>query len=120
MKPGGSSTRCGCGLRRKENRPPVYIGIDEKSFRPGQKSYVTLICDLVKGTVEWVGEDRKAATVAAYFDQFTPAQLEEIEGFAMDMWRAYTKAVVDGIPDGEARSAMTASHVMQEVNEAWT
>jgi transposase len=106
------------GLQRKENRPPVYIGIDEKSFRPGQKDYVTLICDLVEGTVEWVGEDRKAATVAAYFDQFTPAQLAKIEGFAMDMWRAYTKAVVEGIPDGEAKIIYDRFHVMQEVNEA--
>lgn len=106
------------GLRRKEKRPPTYVGIDEKAFRAGQASYMTLICDLRLGTVEWVGEDRKASTVSAYFDQFTDAQLAKIEGFAMDMWRAYTKAVTDRIPGAESKIIYDRFHVMQEINEA--
>jgi transposase len=106
------------GLRRKPHRPPVYIGIDEKAFRAGQAAYMTLLCDLERGTVEWVGEDRKASTVAAYFAQFTDEQLAKIEGFAMDMWRAYTKAVTDTIPDAESKIIYDRFHVMQEVNEA--
>jgi transposase len=106
------------GLQRKEVRPPVYIGIDEKAFRAGQASYVTLICDLYRGNVEWVGDGRTAATVGAYFAQFTDAQLAKIEGFAMDMWRAYTKAVTAQIPDSADKIIYDRFHVMQEVNEA--
>lgn len=106
------------GKQRKERRPPAYVGIDEKAFRAGQASYMTLICNLQTGHVEWVGDDRKAATVAEYFDQFTDEQLAKIQGFAMDMWRAYTKAVTDAIPNAEEKIIYDRFHVMQEVNEA--
>lgn len=106
------------GLERKAKVPPRYIGIDEKAFRAGQASYMTIVCDLIKGNVEWVGVDRKAETVAAYFDQFTDEQLEKIDGFAMDMWRAYTKAVRDRIPDADNKIIYDRFHVMKEVNEA--
>jgi transposase len=106
------------GLRKKEHQPPTYIGIDEKAFRAGQASYMTLICNLQTGHVEWVGDDRKAATVAAYFARFTDAQLATIEGFAMDMWRAYTKAVMAVIPGAEGKIIYDRFHIMQEMNEA--
>jgi transposase len=106
------------GVARKAKVPPVYVGIDEKAFRAGQASYMTVVCDLENGTVEWVGMDRKAETVNEYFDQFTDGQLAKIDGFAMDMWRAYTKAVRDRIPDSEAKIIYDRFHVMKEVNEA--
>jgi transposase len=106
------------GLRRKEHRPPAYIGIDEKAFRAGQGSYMTLICDLMRGTVEWVAEDRKAEAVTKYLDQFTDDQLAKILGFAVDMWRAYTKALNQKIPDAESKIIYDRFHVMQEINEA--
>jgi len=46
------------GLSRKRRRVPEYLGIDEKSFAKGHR-YETVICDLSKGTVECVIEDRK-------------------------------------------------------------
>jgi transposase len=106
------------GLARKPKVPPRYVGIDEKAFRAGQASYMSIVSDLVKGTVEWVGPDRKAETVAEYFDQFTDEQLEKIDGFAMDMWRAYTKAVHDRFPDADSKIIYDRFHVTKEVNEA--
>jgi transposase len=106
------------GLSNKASTPPRYIGIDEKAFRAGQASYMTVICDLEKGTVEWVGPDRKAETVVEYFDQFTSEQLAKIQGFAMDMWRAYTKAVRERIPEADDRIIYDRFHVMKEVGEA--
>ena len=106
------------GLERKPNVPPAYIGIDEKAFRAGQASYMTVVCDLQRGKVEWVGEDRKAETVTAYFDQFTDEQLGRIEGLAMDMWRAYTKAVQQRIPGADEKVIYDRFHVMKEINEA--
>lgn len=106
------------GLERKTNEPPTYIGIDEKAFRSGQASYMTIISDLQRGKVEWVGEDRTAETVAKYFDQYTSEQLGRIEGFAMDMWRAYTKAVQERIPGADDKIIYDRFHVMKEINEA--
>ncbi|MDX1583176.1 MAG: ISL3 family transposase [Thermoanaerobaculia bacterium] len=105
------------GLKRKTSQPPTYVGIDEKSFSIGH-SYMTVICNLETGKVDWVGEDRTAEAVTEYFDQFTDEQLSRIEGFAMDMWRAYSKAVRDRIPDAEAKIIYDRFHVMQEVNKA--
>jgi transposase len=106
------------GMARKPKRPPAYIGIDEKAFRRGRDSYLTIVCDLVEGKVEWIGDDRKAETLNAYFDQFSDAQLARIDGFAMDMWKAYTKAVRERIPEWESKIIYDRFHVMQEVGKA--
>lgn len=106
------------GLSRKPAVPPSYIGIDEKAFRAGQGSYMTVVCDLKRGKVEWIGRDRTAECVKEYFDQFSNEQLAKIDGFAMDMWRAYTKAVLERIPGAESKIIYDRFHVMKEVNEA--
>ncbi len=41
------------GRDRKAHRLPRYIGVDEKSFAKGHE-YETLVCDLRRGTVEYV------------------------------------------------------------------
>lgn len=105
------------GLNRKEKRPPTYVGIDEKSFRLGH-SYMTVICDLETANVEWVAEDRTAESVLEYLDQFTDEQLARIEGFAVDMWRAYGKAIRMRFEDAESKIIYDRFHVMQEINKA--
>lgn len=106
------------GLKRKEKAPPEYVGIDEKAFRAGQASYMTVVCDVGEGHVEWVAMDRKSASLTEYFDQFTDEQLARIKGFAMDMWPAYAKAVRERIPDADDKIIYDPFHVVQEVNEA--
>lgn len=106
------------GLKRKAQTPPRYVGIDEKAFRPGQATYMTVINDLERGTVEWVSSERTSESLAEYFDQFTDQQLARIEGFAMDMWRPYAKAVRERFPDASVMIIYDRFHVMQEVNEA--
>jgi transposase len=61
------------GRARKEARPIAYIGVDEKAFRKGHR-YHTIVCDLARATVEFVAEDRKTASLAAYYDQLTDVQ----------------------------------------------
>lgn len=106
------------GLGKKKTVPPTYIGIDEKAFRSGQGSYMTLICDLERGNVEWVAPDRTAASVGAYFEQFTADQRGAIQGLAMDMWRAYAKAVSEYVPGAENKIIYDRFHIMQEINRA--
>lgn len=105
------------GLDRKDKHPPTYVGIDEKSFSIGH-SYMTVLCDLETGYVEWVAEDRTAASVLEYLDQFTDMQLAKIEGFAVDMWRAYGKAIRMRFEDAESKIIYDRFHVMQEINKA--
>ena len=54
------------GRARKVWQPLPYLGVDEKAFRKGHR-YHTIVCDLGRSTVEFVAEDRRAATLAAYY-----------------------------------------------------
>lgn len=106
------------GKSRKSAAPPSYIGIDEKSFKKGQDSYMTIVCDLINGHVDWIGDNRKAECLDQYFEQFSEAQRGSILGLAMDMWRPYTKSVRQHVPDADTKIIYDRFHVMQEINEA--
>lgn len=104
------------GLARKKPAVPSGIGIDEKAFAKGH-SYMSLICDL-EGTIEWVAEERTAESIAPYFEQFAAEELNNLEAIAMDMWRAYARAVYDHVPEAADKIVYDRFHVMQELVEA--
>ena len=76
------------GQARKKATPARYLGVDEKAFRKGH-DYMTVVCDLLSGTVEFVTQDRKTESLEDYYQQFTAQQLERIQAVAMDMWEPY-------------------------------
>jgi len=53
------------GLMTKEKRICPRIGVDEKSVGK-EHTYMTLVCDLDKSTVEYITEDRMTSTVEDY------------------------------------------------------
>src|ERR1700730_18647533 len=56
----------GYGLRNRK-RPPVHvIGIDDVSRRKGQV-YLTVVYDLERRVLLWVGEDRTEEAVTRFF-----------------------------------------------------
>jgi len=105
------------GLSRKERRVPEYLGIDEKSFAKRHR-YETLICDLSKGTVECVIEDRRQESLETYFRQFSEEELKEIKAIVMDMWDPYIAASKAFVPDAENKIIFDRFHVMQQVTGA--
>lgn len=105
------------GQARKEARPIAYIGVDEKAFRKGHR-YHTVVCDLDRSTVEFVAEDRKHESLAAYYEQLTDDQKAALQAVAMDMWEPYIGATRDGLPDGEARIVYDRFHIMREMTKA--
>jgi len=54
------------GLARREKQRPRNIGVDETSFRK-RYEYITLVNDLDRDRVLWVGEDRKKQTLGAFY-----------------------------------------------------
>jgi transposase len=104
------------GRRRKRERaeaePVTRIGVDEKAFRKGH-SYMTVVCDLDRSTVEHVAEDRKASSLAGYFGSLTAEQRAGIEAIAMDMWKPYIKAARDHVPGAESKIVFDRFHVMK-------
>jgi hypothetical protein len=73
------------GQVRKQASVVRHLGVDEKAFRKGH-SYMTVVCDLERATVEYVGDDRQTESLAGYYASLTPTQLQGIKAVAMDMW----------------------------------
>jgi transposase len=105
------------GLRRKQAVPRRYVGVDEKAFRKGHR-YHTIVCDLEQATVDFVAEDRTAASLQAYYLQLTDTQRAGLQAVAMDMWPAYIRATRDGLPDGDTKIVFDRFHVMREMTRA--
>jgi transposase len=90
------------GRARKVAMPIPYIGVDEKAFRKGHR-YHTIVCDLERSTVEFVTEERRTQSLAAYYRALTDAQRDGLKAVAMDMWEPYIQATRTGLPDGDQR-----------------
>jgi len=105
------------GLKRKPQKVPERIGVDEKSFARGHK-YETLIYDIDKSTVEYVIDDRGQESLEAYYAQFTVEELSRISAVAMDMWDPYIAATKAYVPDAEKKIVFDRFHVMKYVVDA--
>ena len=105
------------GQARKPATPVERIGVDEKAFRRGQ-DYVTVVCDIDRGTVEHVSEGRTTASFREYFDSLTPEQLAAIEVVSMDMWQPYVNATLEALPLAADKIVFDRFHIMQHATEA--
>jgi transposase len=105
------------GRARKQAVVVPRIGVDEKAFRRGH-SYVTVVCDVGRGTVEYVADEREKASLAGYYAGLTAEQREGIEAVAMDMWDPYVQATREALPEAERKIVFDRFHVMQHVTKA--
>jgi transposase len=105
------------GLARKKKWVPAYIGIDEKSVGKGQK-YETIVCDLDRGVVEYVVDDREQKSLERYYEQFTEEELAKVKGIAMDMWDPYIAATKAHVPDAETKIVFDRYHATRFVTQA--
>ena len=107
----------GRGLKRKEHKVPLRIGVDEKSIARGHK-YESLVYDQDTGTVEYVCDDRKQESLESYFRQFKKEDLAKIQSVAMDMWDPYIAATKAHVPEAEKKIVFDRFHVMRHVVDA--
>jgi transposase len=105
------------GRRAKDNAPPVLMGVDEKAYAKGHK-YVTIVYDLQRATVEYLGQGRDFGTLAAYFKAFSQEELAAVEGIALDMCQAYINACNHFVPQAEHKMVFDRFHIMRQVLEA--
>lgn len=105
------------GQERKPHRIPERITVDEKSFSRGHK-YESIVCDIDKGTVEFVCDDREQKSLENYYKQFTAEEREQVKAVAMDMWDPYIAATKSCIPDAEHKIVFDRFHVMRCMLEA--
>lgn len=105
------------GLARKKKRVPMYIGIDEKSVGKGQK-YETIVCDLDRGVVEYVVDDREQKSLERYYQQFSEEELARVKGIAMDMWDPYIAATKAYVPGADKKIVFDRYHATTHVTKA--
>jgi transposase len=105
------------GQERKEATVVKHIGVDEKAFKKGH-SYLTIVCDLERSTVEHVTEDRTTESLAGYWSSLSEAQRNGVEAVAMDMWEPYVQATLAGLPRGQEKIVFDRFHIMKQMNWA--
>ena len=77
----------------------VMIGVDEISYRQGQR-YLTQVCDHATGAIVRARPGRNAATLQAFFDELGDGK-DSIRAVSIDMNGGYEKAIRHGLPDAE-------------------
>jgi transposase len=104
------------GLRHRA-RPPVHvIGIDEVSRRKGQV-YLTVVYDLERRVLLWVGEDRTEEAVKKFFtEEMGRRRCRTLRVVCMDMWAPYYNLVRDHAPN--AQILFDRFHIVKHLNEA--
>ena len=105
------------GLRHRA-RPPVHIiGIDEVSRRKGQV-YLTVVYDLRRRVLLWVGEDRTEEAVKKKFftEEMGRRRCHTLQVVCMDMWAPYAKLVRKHAVN--AQILFDRFHIVKHLNEA--
>ncbi|MGM7668514.1 ISL3 family transposase [Microbacterium sp. A93] len=99
------------GLAVKPLEAPNQVGVDEKAAGKGQ-DYITVVSDLNAGTVDYIADERRQASLDGYFERFTPEQLEGIQAVAMDMWEPFAASTRAHLSDAEDKIVFDRYHLM--------
>jgi transposase len=105
------------GLSRREKQRPRSIGVDETSFRK-RFEYITLVNDLNRDRVLWVGDDRKKETLAAFYSELGEEGCAMLESIAMDMWAPYIASTREHVPDADRKIVFDKFHIAQHLGRA--
>jgi transposase len=105
------------GLQRRQAEPLRELGVDEKAFRKGHK-YFTLVNDLERSRVLYVGEDRTQASLDGFWETLTEAQRDSIVAIAMDMWDPYVASVSEHLREGSKKIVYDKFHIAKHLGEA--
>lgn len=105
------------GLAAKPLAVPAHVGVDEKAAGKGQ-DYLTVVSDLDAGTVQFIADERRQASLDGYFDRFTSEQLAQIQAVAMDMWEPFANSVRAHLPDAEDKIVFDRYHLMGYLTKA--
>lgn len=105
------------GLKRRAAEPLPRLGVDEKAFRKGHK-YFTLVNDLERSRVLYVGEDRTQASLDGFWGTLTEAQRDSIQAIAIDMWDPYVASIREHVRDGGKKIVYDKFHIAKHLGEA--
>jgi transposase len=105
------------GLLAREKRVVTRIGVDEKAVAKGQ-TYVTLVYDLERATVEHIADERKQESLDGYFKGLSDDQLSGIQAIAMDMWEPFFNSAKAYVPDAAKKIVFDRFHILAHMGKA--
>ena len=92
------------------------IGVDEISYCKGHK-YATVVYDLDRARVVWVGKGKGLDTINIFFDEMlSDYQKQQVKYASCDMSQAYISAIEDHCPN--ATLILDRFHIVKALNEA--
>ena len=101
--------------RVTRSRGLTRIGIDELSFRKGQR-YITVVVDHDTGRLVWAREGRDKKTVLAFFDELGAERTARIRLVSSDLGDWITRAVMERCP--QATLCLDPYHVVALATQA--
>jgi transposase len=105
------------GKKRKKRRVVRKMGVDEKSAARGH-NYLTIVSDLDRGTVEYLGDNRDEARLDGYLRKLSPKRREKIKSIAVDMRDPYLASIGKHVPDAEKKVVFDRYHLMTHMGKA--
>lgn len=105
------------GLAHRKVSGIRAIGIDEFARRRGHQ-YVTLVYQLDEGCrrLLWIGEDRQARTLLAFFRWLGRRRTAHLRFVCSDMWKPYLQVVAQKA--GHVLHVLDRFHIMVHMNKA--
>ncbi len=77
-----------------------------------------MISDLDSGTVEYIADERRQASLDGYFEKFTAEQLDGIQAVAMDRWEPFAASVRTHLSDADNKIVLDRYHLMSYLTKA--
>lgn len=93
---------------------PRRIGVDEIAYQKGQK-YLTVVRDVDKKCVIWVGFGRKQETLDSFFTKLGIRKSRIIAVAVIDMWDPYIASI---LRNTDADIVFDKFHISKKINEA--
>jgi transposase len=82
--------------------PVTHVGVDETAFQR-RHEYVTVVTDLRRTRVLYVGDERRQETLDRYWASVPLEHRQAVEAVAMDLWEPYIRSTLTHVPDAEAK-----------------
>lgn len=105
------------GKKRKKMRVVRKMGVDERSAARGHK-YLTVVSDLERGTVEYLGDNRDEESLNGYLGKLSPRRWAKIGSIAVDMWDPYMASIRKHVPDAEEKVVFDRYHLLTHMGKA--
>lgn len=105
------------GLLRRESLPIGRMGVDEVAFQK-RHEYVTIINDLDRLQVLYVGDDRTRKSLDDFLRSRSPEELAGIRAIAMDMWKPFIASVLEHVPGADTKICFDKFHIAKHIVDA--